>query len=488
MRLCATAAVAIMFVLAVGGLVTAGDHTAAHDIAEKFAREAAKDDPGSRRRVENEKRLADEQSRKSNTEWRKLEETEMLARARAEAEQRRAEMLRAREDAERADRQRKADEEAQQAETARKIEEERHLAATRRQAEEEARAHEARQAEAASAAEEERRLADVRKAEEEARAEAVRKAADEYRHAEARRKAGEDARIAEELRQVESARRAETARLEAEARRRAEDERLAEIRQADEMARLEAARRAAEEESNVALQTERETEALRLAERLRSVREEREARAAAHRAARDTGNSEPTGSAGAATYQASGGEADRDAGHAVQREHRMAVLLLMQPGDRGIRRNNKTADPVLCSYHDCYVSNGPDDAASLLPARKALGFFRTWGQRAGACNNSLWCVFRDVELENMDGMLMPVDMRVVRHDRREPQDVVAASDCRLERAGLTCRNGIYADDYVMWVVPESLATRAGPAVLLQALRDGLPSSERTASAPPWSTR
>jgi colicin import membrane protein len=160
----------------------------------------------------------------------------------------------------------------------------------------------------------------------------------------------------------------------------------------------------------------------------------------------------------------------------------------MEPGDRGIRRNNKSADPVLCGYSDCYISNGPDSASNLLPARKALGFFRTWGQRAGACNNSLGCVFRGVDLELLDGVLMPVDMRVVRHDRREPKEIVAASECRLEQGRLACRKSVHSDDYDMWVVPESLAARAGPAALMQALQDGLPVSERTAGAPPWPTR
>ena len=454
MRLCGTAAGAIVFVLAAGCLVAAGGDTAAHDIAEKFAREAAKVDPQARRRADDEKRKADEHGRKASEDWRRVEEAEMLARARTEAEQRRLDMLQARAQAERADQQRKSDEELRQAEAVRQAEEQRRLAESRK-AEEEARAAEAlRQAEALQKAEEERRLAEVRKVEAEALV-------------------------------------AEDARRLAEAQRRAEEDRIAEIRRAEEAARVTEAR-TAEALQRARLESEREAEAQRLAERLRSVREAREARATSDRAVmptHDSGQPEEGSvvSVGLARYQLSSGETDLDVSAAVQRERRVTVLLLMQPGDRGIRRNNKSADPVLCGDHDCYVSNGPDSAASLLPARKALGFFRTWGRRAGACNNSLGCVFRGVDLDSLDGVLRPVDMRVVRHDRREAQDIDSASECRLARGRLACRSVIHAEDYVMWVVPESLAARAGPAALLQALDDGLPASERTASAP-WPAR
>jgi hypothetical protein len=164
------------------------------------------------------------------------------------------------------------------------------------------------------------------------------------------------------------------------------------------------------------------------------------------------------------------------------RATRVAVLLVMQPGDRGIRRHNKSADPVLCGEGECYISNGSGRDANLLPARKALGFFRTWGQRAGACNNSLGCVFRGVDLARLDRLLMPVDMRVVRHDRREMREIMAASKCHLERARLACTDTVHSDDYMMWIVPESLAVKAGAEALERALADGLPTGQ-TALAP-----
>lgn len=465
-RLCGSAAAALVFVLVAVCLVQAGSDTTAHEIAERFANEAAKGDARTRApRAEAVRRKVDAQIRKAGNGGQSAEEAEMLARARAEAELRRLEMLQAREQAERADgRDRPVAKE--------KLE----------RAQAQARAAEAaRQAEADRRTEEARQLVEARKAEEAARA------AEAVRQAEELRKVEEERRLAEIRRVEQEALAAEEVRRHAEAQRAAEAE-LAELRRKEDEARSVEARRVAEaEQQRQRLEAEREAEAERLAERLRNARQEREARLGGDRVkpAWNAGHSgsEPAPPVGQATHRLTSDDTWADTDPSVQRERHVAVLLLMQPGDQGIRRNNRSADPVLCGFRDCYVSNGPDSGARLLPARKALGFFRTWGQRAGLCNNSLGCVFRGVDLAYLDGLLMPVDMRVVRHDRRQPQEIAAASECRLDRGRLVCRKGIYADDYIMWVVPESLAARAGAAALMEALEDGLPPSERTASAP-----
>lgn len=154
-------------------------------------------------------------------------------------------------------------------------------------------------------------------------------------------------------------------------------------------------------------------------------------------------------------------------------ESRVTILIVMEPGDRGIRRHNKHADPLLCANEGCYVSAGADTPARFMPGRQALGIGNTWGGRAGACRNQLGCVFRSVRVSEMPLILQPVDMRVVKHDRRRMQAIAADSQCRLEGGRLSCARGIHADDYVMWVLPESLADAAGPAALEQAVRDGL---------------
>jgi colicin import membrane protein len=108
-----------------------------------------------------------------------------------------------------------------------------------------------------------------------------------------------------------------------------------------------------------------------------------------------------------------------------------------------------------------------------MPGHRALGIVNTWGLRAGACRNSLGCVFRGIEVVDLPGFIQPVDLRVIRHDRREPQMITGDSACQLWRGRLVCNRGIYAEDYAMWIVPESIAAAAGPEALLRAVSEGL---------------
>ena len=165
-------------------------------------------------------------------------------------------------------------------------------------------------------------------------------------------------------------------------------------------------------------------------------------------------------------------------------ETRVTVLLILEPGTYGIRRRGpKTADPVLCVPEGCYISAGADRPAVFMHGHKALGFGNTMGGRAGACRHSLGCVFRDVELSTIPGYLQPVDLHILRHDRRAPNTILGDSDCRTRAGQLICSRGIYAGDYTMWVLPESLADAVGPAVLERALEDGL-NSPRSAELSP----
>ncbi len=154
-------------------------------------------------------------------------------------------------------------------------------------------------------------------------------------------------------------------------------------------------------------------------------------------------------------------------------EPRVTILIVMEPGDRGIRRHNKHADPVLCTNEGCYVGAGADTPARFMPGRQALGIGNTWGGRAGACRNQLGCVFRSVRVSELPLIVQPIDMRVVKHDRRRMQSIASDSQCSLDGGRLSCARGIHAEDYVMWVLPESLATTAGPAALERALGEGL---------------
>lgn len=152
---------------------------------------------------------------------------------------------------------------------------------------------------------------------------------------------------------------------------------------------------------------------------------------------------------------------------------RVAVLLVMKPGSRGIRRLIKSADPVLCVDQSCYVSRGPVSAAAALSRARTFGATNTLGGRAGACSDRLGCVFRNVTLSGRTSVVQPVDLRIISHDRREARAVSADVSCRIERAVLACDGGVMASDYMLWVVPETLAERAGPAALEAAVANGL---------------
>lgn len=350
---------------------------------------------------------------------RKAYEDEMLARARAEAEERRREMAKAR-----AEEERIAAEELAREEEARRLSERLKVASEARKAAEAAkRKQEADHAEAQRKAEAERIAETRRRAEEAARiAEAQRRAAEEARIAEARHRAEEAARIAEAQRRA-----AEEARI-AEAQLRAEEAaRVAEARRlAEEGARIAEAQRKADDDEVAA---KRRTDA----EVLAAV---------------------PAPPAGATDRQ-------------------FTILIVLEAGHRGIRRHNPTGDPILCANGGCFVSAGADSPAEFLPARKALGLGATLGRRAGACRDQLGCVFRTVELGALPVHVQPVDMRLVRHDRRAAQEIVRDSHCRLDHGTIDCARPYVGPDYIMWVVPEWMAEHVGAAGLEAAVTRGL---------------
>ena len=320
-------------------------------------------------------------------------------------------------------------------------------------------------------------LARARAEAEERRREMERRSEEEARlatEAAARHAAEEERLIAEAKRRAEQrAKAAEAARLEEEARRAAEARRKEE---ADAIAAE--ANRAAEE-------AKREEEARRLATILEKARAAREAAAAERlkRLAADHLPISPIGRPDPVTPSAPAGPLA-----AWPAEPTVTVLLVMQPGTRGIRRHHKTADPILCTDQGCHISRGSEEAAELRTGRRALGFLNTWGGRAGACRDQLGCIFRGVRLDGPAARLQPVDMRLVRHDRREAQEVTADSACRIERTALACSRSIAGADYVMWIVPERIAVEAGPARLEAAIAAGLVASSSTADADIWRRR
>lgn len=261
---------------------------------------------------------------------------------------------------------------------------------------------------------------------------------------------------------------------ESDARRKAEEADMLK-RAREEAAALEAdQRRAADAEAAAmearrqhALEQEREAEAQRLAEKLKRAEDARRAKAAETRplpSPEPQRTAEPPAMAlGKSTVEPGIETADR----------RVTILIVMQPGKKGIRRFNKTADPVLCQSDRCFISTGTASAARTLPMAKALGAGNTFGQRAGACRQKLACVFRAVPLDAHAPTIQPVDLKVLVHDRREARTVTGDVSCRVEAGTLSCGRTVVAPGYKAWIIPERVAERAGPAALDAALSKGL---------------
>lgn len=158
---------------------------------------------------------------------------------------------------------------------------------------------------------------------------------------------------------------------------------------------------------------------------------------------------------------------------AVETIGKATILLLMKPGSRGIRRLVVTADPILCLDHDCYVSQGTDTPAEKMSDRRALGISNTIGARARKCSNRTRCVFRNVDLGGETAIIQPIDLRLLRHDRRVPRQIALDRTCQIVGDHVSCLGGLKTGDYAVWVIPEHVAKLAGGSALLEALQNGL---------------
>ena len=161
---------------------------------------------------------------------------------------------------------------------------------------------------------------------------------------------------------------------------------------------------------------------------------------------------------------------------------RVTVLLTMEPGNHGIRRHNKSGDPVLCLGDTCYIGQGADRDAIAMPRHMAFGPANTFGARAGACSNQLTCTFRNIDLGGATADLQPVDLRILRHVRRETSRASADRSCRVADQRLGCNAPVAGPDYKAWIVPEHIAVRAGAEALERALAQRLPAGGTTTEA------
>lgn len=504
-----------------------------HALAQRFAEdseraraaEAAKQESARKATAQRRKQEADKSVQDKRQ---KSLEDEMIARARAEAEERRQlEAEAARLDGLRAAREAKEAEAARQVSAKREAEEARVIEEARK-ADETKRAAELAAAEEARKVAEARRIAEAkeleaRRIEAERLAEATRRAqnerlADEARRAEvqrieAARRAEEAARVAAEVRKAEQAAEARKAEQVAEARRAEQAARIAEEAKRTEDSRRDI-KRATDEDMRRVGALEIDAEVDRVAARLRAIREQHMARHVRPEerspetptvAPTPTPSNVPTGAIGrlgvlpppvtapetrasdradaAEVHQAADLKTPEDRSyHSGYHNGRVTILLQMDPiAQRG--RRHESMDPILCVTDGCYVSNGPHQPASFMPGRRATRFGNAISRRAGACNHAYTCVFRDIEIGALPAEVQPVDIRVLRHDRRTPETIETLSTCRGSDNRLACTGVIQGDGFKMWVIPESVAARLPVDVFGSTVESNLGRQPYAAVAP-----
>ncbi|MEO1281168.1 MAG: hypothetical protein AAFV69_05470 [Pseudomonadota bacterium] len=152
---------------------------------------------------------------------------------------------------------------------------------------------------------------------------------------------------------------------------------------------------------------------------------------------------------------------------------RVTVLLVMDVGKTGVRRWSKTADPMLCVQEYCFLSRGPSKSAVRHRRQVAFGPSIALGKRGLACRSSPACIFRNVDLGAIEARLQPIDLRFLRHDRREAELVKADTTCAMDRGKLVCGQPVTGKSWRAWIVPELTAELAGQAALKRALAEGL---------------
>lgn len=154
-------------------------------------------------------------------------------------------------------------------------------------------------------------------------------------------------------------------------------------------------------------------------------------------------------------------------------EKQVSILIVLDVGKTGVRRWSKTADPMLCVHENCYLSRGAGRTAEKLTRSAAFGPSVALGKRGQACRSKPACIFRNINLETVEAKLQPVDLRFVRHDRREARPIRADTTCAIIDGELSCRSPVEGKTWRAWIVPESVAKRVGAKGLEAAMANGL---------------
>lgn len=162
-------------------------------------------------------------------------------------------------------------------------------------------------------------------------------------------------------------------------------------------------------------------------------------------------------------------------GHASRGTPATILVVLHQTGSGEIP---KSFDPILCLGEVCYVSSGSESDARLVSRQDALSAKSTMAAGAGACAGTPACAFRGVNLpEGASAQI--VDLGLVRQEQRELIAAKIDPTCTVEDGILTCDKPIASLDYRIWIMPETVAAKAGPEKIEAALDAELPEENVT---------
>ena len=167
--------------------------------------------------------------------------------------------------------------------------------------------------------------------------------------------------------------------------------------------------------------------------------------------------------------------------------NRVTVLLSLEQTYTKLAGNPRVPHPVLCVGDGCYISTGADTPADYMARYQALGPGNTLGRRAGYCRAQRTCVFRGVALPAQAAWIQPVNMGFWHHDRLDIRNAIPDQTCEVVGRQLYCGKPIAAHGYRAWIVPEDVARLAGRAALENALSNGLPLA-RSAGGETWSAQ
>lgn len=166
-------------------------------------------------------------------------------------------------------------------------------------------------------------------------------------------------------------------------------------------------------------------------------------------------------------------------------KHTVAVVVMPRQQDGASWDVGAGADIVLCGAAGCYVGNGLEKPATFYEGSSGLLLIK----KAGACRDSLSCVFRDIDLSKLttetNKIIEPVDVDYVSHSYMGgvpvqtgsmPNDVPAflkLDNCSLKRPVIACQVGVHERNYSLWAMPEKLAQTGGRDALDAVLFKGL---------------